>query len=197
MVGDEIPDFITLDANSGKITGIPDDADIGQFEFFIRGTNEDLKDFPQKIKLTINNVNEAPKFGTQSPPVVDEDALFTYQLSAGDEDEITGFETLTYSAVSTLPSWVSLSSSGLLQGTPKNDDVGQHKVTIKVTDKAGLSDEKSISITVNNTNDAPIIEVELPYKDGDIHEWSEGELVNFALEVYDDDSQKNGVIETV
>ena len=178
----------------GKITGVPDDLDVGQFEFFIRGTGENSEEFSQKIKLTINNVNEVPKFETQSPPVADEDALFTFQLSASDEDEITGFETLTYSAVSTLPSWLSLSSSGLLQGTPSNDDVGQHTVTIKVTDKAGLSDEKSVSITVNNTNDPPFIEVaDLPAKEGDIHEFDEGDVIKFALEATDDDAPKNNI----
>ena len=39
------------------------------------------------------NVNEAPDFETLSPPVADEDAIFTYQLTANDEDEITGYET--------------------------------------------------------------------------------------------------------
>ena len=192
LIGGSIPDFITLDASSGKITGVPDDLDVGQFEFFIRGSGENSEEFSQKIKLTINNVNEAPDFETLSPPVADEDAIFTYQLTANDEDEITGFETLTYTAVSTLPSWLNLSSSGLLQGTPTNDDVGQHTVTIKVTDKAGLSDEKSVSITVNNTNDPPLIEVaDLPAKEGDIHEFDEGDVIKFALEVTDDDAPKN------
>ena len=91
-----------------------------------------------------------------------------------------------------MPSWLNLSSSGLLQGTPTNDDVGQHTVTIKVTDKAGLSDEKSVSITVNNTNDPPLIEVaDLPAKEGDIHEFDEGDVIKFALEVTDDDAPKN------
>ena len=106
LIGGSIPDFITLDASSGKITGVPDDLDVGQFEFFIRGSGENSEEFSQKIKLTINNVNEAPDFETLSPPVADEDAIFTYQLTANDEDEITGFETLTYTAVSTLPSWL-------------------------------------------------------------------------------------------
>ena len=42
-------------------------------------------------------------------------------------------ETLTYTGLTT-PSWLTVSSSGLLTGTPSNDDVGTHGVTVKVTD---------------------------------------------------------------
>ena len=99
--------------------------------------------------------------------------------------------------MSTLPSWLSLSSSGLLTGTPTNDDVGQHTVTIKVTDKAGLSDEKIVSITVKNTNDPPLIEVaDLPAKEGDIHKFDEGDVIKFALEVSDDDLTSTEILDT-
>ena len=40
-------------------------------------------------------------------------------------------ETLTYTGLNT-PSWLTVSSSGLLTGTPSNDDVGTHSVTVKV-----------------------------------------------------------------
>ena len=33
-------------------------------------------------------------------------------------------------------------------------------LTVKVTDSAGESDAKTFTLTVNNTNDAPVIEVD-------------------------------------
>ena len=47
------------------------------------------------------------------------------------------------------------SASGLITGTPDNEDVGDHDVTVKVTDKPGATDTKTFTLTVNNVNDAP------------------------------------------
>ena len=47
-----------------------------------------------------------------------------------------------------------VSSAGFITGTPENKDVGDHTVTVKVTDSAE-SDTKTFTLTVNNVNDAP------------------------------------------
>ena len=59
------------------------------------------------------------------------------------------------------PDWMDFSLSGvlLITGTPTNDDVGSHSVTVKVTDTGGASDTKTFTLTVLNTNDAPVIDV--------------------------------------
>ena len=96
-------------------------------------------------------------------------------------------ETLTYTGLNT-PSWLTVSSSGLLTGTPSNDDVGTHSVTVQVADSSGATDIKTFTLTVLNTNDIPLIEVaDLPAKEGDIHIFDEGDVIKFALEVTDDD----------
>ena len=48
------------------------------------------------------------------------------------------------------PEWMTVSASGLITGTPTNDDVGSHDVTVKVTDSAGESDTKTFTLTINN-----------------------------------------------
>ena len=58
----------------------------------------------------------------------------------------------------TVPSWLSFDeTTGVLSGTPTNDDVGDHTVLLTVSDAAGESDTDSFTITVANTNDAPTI----------------------------------------
>ena len=52
-----------------------------------------------------------------------------------------------------------------------NGDVGAHEVTVKVTDSAGASDERTFTLTVNNVNDAPSLE-EIP--DASINEEAAG-----------------------
>ena len=64
---------------------------------------------------------------------------------------------LLYASEVTLPTWLSLSSDGLLQGTPTNENVGDHKITVRVTDEAKATAEKSFNLTVNN-DDPPILQ---------------------------------------
>ena len=67
-------------------------------------------------------------------------------------------DTLTLSA-ETLPSWLSFdAATGVLSGTPVNDDVGDHSVVLRATDAAGAYAEQSFTVTVNNTNDAPTLQ---------------------------------------
>ena len=39
----------------------------------------------------------------------------------------------------------------MVTGTPGNEDVGAHGVTVRVTDSAGATDTKTSTLTVNNT----------------------------------------------
>ena len=55
------------------------------------------------------------------------------------------------------PDWITISPSGLITGTPENEHVGEHTVTVKVTDSAGASDTKTFIITVNAVNEAPTV----------------------------------------
>ena len=71
----------------------------------------------------------------------DEDAAFSYQLTASDIDADVAIETLTFEAVSK-PDWMSVSSSGMITGTPSNSDVGTHSVTVQVRDSAEATDTK-------------------------------------------------------
>jgi hypothetical protein len=48
-------------------------------------------------------------------------------------------------------------TTGLIQWTPNNDDVGAHEVTVRVQDELLASDTQDFTLTVINTNDAPTI----------------------------------------
>ena len=99
-------------------------------------------------------------FLTFTPSYIKRMKMLSLQVStdSSDIDADVVAETLTYEAVNK-PDWMSVSSSGVITGTPSNDDVGSHSVTVKVTDTGGASDTKTFSLTVNNTNDAPVIDV--------------------------------------
>ncbi|RKZ54739.1 MAG: hypothetical protein DRR08_26165, partial [Candidatus Parabeggiatoa sp. nov. 2] len=75
--------------------------------------------------LTVNALNDAPVFDSTEVTSVDEDSPYSYSIVASDID--TG-DTLTITAQTTLPSWLSLTTTGggteTLSGTPTNSEVG-------------------------------------------------------------------------
>ncbi|MBW8780689.1 MAG: alginate lyase family protein [Verrucomicrobia bacterium] len=101
------------------------------------------------------SANHAPKF--TSNPVIRADATqgaaYTTQsiyTSATDADG----ETLIYAKVSG-PSWLTVAPNGALSGTPANSDNGKNLFIVRVTDPTGATDDAMLSVTVNNTNEAP------------------------------------------
>ena len=83
-----------------------------------------------------------------------EDTFFSFQLLAKDQD---ANDQLTFAGLN-LPDWLEVSSSGLITGTPSVLDIGQHEVSVQVTDVAGAIDYQTFKIAVANTNDAPVLD---------------------------------------
>lgn len=97
--------------------------------------------------------NFQPLF-TSSPNLeINEDELYEYLVTATDENE---WQTVEFEVVDK-PDWLTYDSgTKLFSGTPTNDNVGTHVVTIKITD--GLKENfQEFEIEVINTNDAPVV----------------------------------------
>lgn len=58
------------------------------------------------------------------------------------------------------PSWLSVSPSGALSGTPANGNVGSNAFIVRVIDGSGAFDEAALSLTVANVNDAPVFTID-------------------------------------
>ncbi|MCP5421404.1 MAG: cadherin domain-containing protein [Chromatiaceae bacterium] len=106
--------------------------------------------------VTINRINDAPQFDSAAVTAVNEDSAYSYNIVTSDPD--TG-AVLTINAT-TLPAWLTLIDNGdgtaTLSGTPTNAEVGDHSVVLEVSD-GSLTDTQGFTITVSNTNDAPVI----------------------------------------
>ena len=106
----------------------------------------------QTITLTDDD-NVAPVITSTAVTTIDEDALYSYTFTVTDAN---AGDTLTLSAP-TLPAWLSFTANtGVLSGTPDNDDVGPHVVKLRVNDGT-IDVDQDFTITVANTNDAPTI----------------------------------------
>ena len=107
----------------------------------------------QQIVTLTDDDNVASVITSTAVTTVDEDALYSYTFTVTDTD---AGDTLTLSAP-TLPAWLNFTANtGVLSGTPTNDDVGPHVVKLRVND--GTVDvDQDFTISVSNINDAPTI----------------------------------------
>ena len=118
--------------------------------------------------------------------IANEDEVYNLQLEAYDVDTPYG-DKLIYSIVE-LPDWLSLSGDGLLKGTPKNAHVGEHEITVRVTDRSGQADDATLLLTVRNTNDNPkFVTASLPRAVQDA-------VYETQIEVADDDIQHGDIM---
>ena len=150
-----LPSWLTLTQNSdttATLTGTPTNSEVGSHPVTLR-TTDGITNVDQSFTIVVSNVNDAPTFTTTPNTTATEDIAYTYTASASDVD---AGATLTYSAP-TLPSWLSFNTSTrVLSGTPTNSEVGSHNVVLEVTDGIAAAVQQAFTITVINTNDAPI-----------------------------------------
>jgi hypothetical protein len=108
------------------------------------------------FSITVTNSNDAPVITGTPATTVAEDAAYSFIPTVSDVD---AGDTQSFS-ITNKPGWATFSAStGALTGTPKNVDVGTTSgIVISVADTATASDSlAAFSLTVSNTNDAPVI----------------------------------------
>lgn len=109
-----------------------------------------------RIILVVGTSNSTPNFTSAPVTAATEDTAYAYPISVSDLD---AGDALAITAV-TKPAWLMLidhhNRTATLGGTPRNGDVGAHTVTLRVVDNHGASETQTFTVTVANTNDAPI-----------------------------------------
>ena len=108
----------------------------------------------ETITITVNNVNAAPVLAEIGDQEIDEGEGLVFQIIADDPDD----DNLTFEAEN-LPEGAVLAAN-LFSWTPGYDQAGVYEdVTIRVWDDGDprLSDEETITITVNNINRPPVL----------------------------------------
>ena len=104
--------------------------------------------------ITVSNANDKPVIsGIPSTKVV-QDTPYIFTPSASDEDG----DILTFS-IENKPSWAVFdTATGILSGTPGNNDVGvTNSIIINVSDGMETAGLPAFDITVSNANDKPVI----------------------------------------
>ena len=187
-----LPDHGTLTQSNASVYYMPHNnyAGIDSFEFQV--SDGDLISSPEMVTITINAVNDAPKFLPGLPVSVFEDCgLQEYQwinkdtISTGADDEFS--QTLNFSVIPQENSQLfnmlpSISSTGVLRYETKENAFGLATFNVILSDNGGTgnngidqSQAYSLSIDIINIPDAPSFE-----KGPDIVVYETGEPVSIT-----------------
>lgn len=142
--------------------------------------------------ITVSNINTAPVLSPIGDIVIDEDQTLSLTLLATDH----GDGPLTYSVAYT-PGTVPFGtlSGNTFTWTPSASDIGVHELTFTVSD-GSLSDSETVSITVNNVNDAPLlINFVAPTTDNASVIFENYSLVNVSISALDSQDNITGFID--
>ncbi|MBE9563345.1 MAG: hypothetical protein IMF12_10850, partial [Proteobacteria bacterium] len=141
---------------TATLSNIPTNDEVGLHDITLR-INDGSVDVDQSFTITVVNTNDAPIFTSTEITIIDEDSLYNYSVIT---DDVDVGDSLTITAL-TKPSWLNFTDNGdgtaTLTSTPTNDEVGSFNIVLQVND-ATVNVEQSFTITVNNTNDAPVLD---------------------------------------
>lgn len=154
------PAGMTIGSSSGTITWTPGETFGGTaVSVTVQATDDGTPNLSTTRGFTINvaEANQAPALAAISNQNVNEHALLTVQCSATDAD--LPAQALNYS-LQTAPSGMLIgATTGTITWTP-NETQGSatpYDVTVRVTDAGGLFAERSFTVTVAETNTAPVL----------------------------------------
>ncbi len=150
------PAWASFNQQTGELSGQPGNDDVGVYDNITITVTDSKGDSAAlgPFAITVINVNDPPVFDTAPVTAVAEDQPYHYKLRASDIDPNTQ---LTFTATQT-PNWLQFNpASATLSGTPDNAAVGQHPVTLTVSDGENTV-RQTFSVTVSNVNDAPTID---------------------------------------
>lgn len=194
-VAQALPSWLTFNANDLSFTG---NAAANTGAITVRLTaNDGQLSSSKDVTLTYTNDNDQPVVAqTVADQRWDGAGNFNYQIPAGTfADADPGVDSFTYTATlasgAALPSWLTLSSTGLLSGNPPantasldiaviaNDGSGQSNATRSVNVRLVLANNNdvptvsNVSITLSEDSTFNFTEANFSYADGDTRSTSD------------------------
>lgn len=161
--GKALPTWLKFDAATRTFSGTPDNAAVGALSILVTAKDKAGAAITDVFVINVNNVNDAPTLITAIPDQkATEDSLYQYTLPVMTFSDLDKGDVLTLSATladgKALPSWLKFdAASRTFSGTPGNAEVGNLTLLVTAKDKAGISVADTFTLTVSNTNDAPVL----------------------------------------
>lgn len=150
---------MTIDV-SGNFSWTPALADIGSHSVTITVTDDGVGTLSDQQTFTIDvfDANEFPVLDAIGNQLIDEENALTFTATGSDSD--VPAQSLTFSLdVTSIASGMSITAGGDFSWTPTEAQSGDHTVILTVTDDGPglLTGTETITITVNEVNQAPIL----------------------------------------
>ena len=146
------PSGMSINSSTGLISWTPTTTQTGTFTITVDATDPLGSIGAQTYKLTVTN-DHAPTISSAVPTnTLIAGQAYVYQVVASDADG----DPLTF-ALQNYPTWMTISSTGLISGTaPGNLATTSYSTfTVTVTDPAGMSTTQSLNLTVQADTQAP------------------------------------------
>lgn len=132
----------------------------GSDSFTFRVNDGTANSAPATVSITINAIDDAPIMGTIGPRTVAEGNLLSFTATATDAESgsLTWNCTNNNDAATTanICQYFNLISHSF-SWTPDYDKAGVYSILIGVEDASELSDSEAVTITVSNSNRAPVL----------------------------------------
>ena len=136
-----LPTGVALNSTTGVLSGTPAANTSGTYPITITAHNGIGSDSTQSFTLT---VNQAPAFTSANNTTFAVGSAGTFTVTA------SGFPTtITFSEIGTLPSGVTLTSAGVLSGTPAAGTGGTYTITITANNGVTPNGTQNFTLTVN------------------------------------------------
>ncbi|MBN2215308.1 MAG: T9SS type A sorting domain-containing protein [Bacteroidales bacterium] len=130
LIAITIPRWASFNKNTGELTGMPKYNDPGEYMVKLCAS-DGIEDTIQQFTITVTNRNDTPKIVSVPRLINKINQSYTYVFKATDPDED---DILTYICLKK-PSWLSfVASSGIMFGIPSENDVGDHDISLAVSD---------------------------------------------------------------
>jgi hypothetical protein len=143
------PDWLIFNPTNHTFSATPGDNDVGEWFVSVRVSDGSLTAL-QNFNITVSYGNHAPTFTSDPSTSALVGTAYIYSIKANDIDG----DKLTYSAPQ-LPGWLTFyPATNVISGIPHIEDLGQHYVTVSVSDGT-VSADQNFRISVNNGNDTP------------------------------------------
>ncbi len=142
-------------SSTGDLSGTPTNSDVGTSSFIVSVSDGIAPAVEATLNISVINTNDAPTWTVNPITGADaaEDAAFTGSI-AGSAIDVDLGDSLTFAKVSG-PTWLIVSPTGALSGTPTNSNVGANSFTVSVSDGIAAPVNATLNISIININDAP------------------------------------------
>jgi hypothetical protein len=161
--------WLSMGASNGVLSGTPSNANAGTYNVKVTVSDGNDGEDSQEFTLTVPKVpitpppppgNKRPVITTDNNLNAEIDKLYSVDYDATDED--TPLINLTWS-VTTNATWLKIdASTGVLNGTPGDTDVGTFNVNVTVSDGEGGLASTNFIITVKKPGVIPPTDNEKP-----------------------------------